>query len=116
MEKDTKRTKSETFFSVVKNLFFLLLVLQFVPIVFSSFKGILQDSLSSKVNVGYVTLNGDITDSAFYIKKINDFAKASDIKAIFLRINSGGGYSGSCQAIFNELRKIRDKKTSCSVD
>jgi len=94
----------------LKNIFFLLLILQFVPIIFSSMKTQLEDAISPKEKVGYLTIKGIIKDSAFYTKRIDDFAKDDNIKALLLRIDSPGGLPGSSQAIFNELKKFKEKK------
>ena len=110
-----KRSRSDRFYSILKNVFFLLLILQFLPVVFSGLRSTLEDTLSGKVHVGYLTINGEIKDAAFYIKKIDDFAKASDIKGLMLRINSPGGYSGACQVVFNELKKFKEKKPIVAV-
>lgn len=107
---NNKRSRSDQFFAILKNIFFIVLILQFVPMLFSGLRSTLEDSLSPKKHVGYLTINGPITDSAFYIKKIDEFAKASDIKGLLLRINSPGGYSGTCQVIFNELLKFKEQK------
>ncbi len=110
MEHGTKRSKSESFFSIIKNLFIILLFLQFAPMILSSLKTSVAEALFPKVHVGYLSVNGFIAESNYYVKKIDEFSKDSDIKALFLRINSPGGYSGSCQAIFNELKKFKTKK------
>jgi protease-4 len=110
MEHEQKRSKSETFFTYIKNLFIILLFLQFAPPIISSIKSTLVDTIAPKTHVGYLTINGTITDAAFYVKKIDDMAKDTEIKALFLRINSPGGHAGSSQAIFNELKKFRAKK------
>src|SRR3989304_2559274 len=110
MEHQTKKTRSENFFAVIKNLFWLLLVIQFAPMVFSGLKTTLEDIFFPKTHIGYLAINGFIGESNYYIKTIEDFAKAPEIKGLILRINSPGGYSGSCQVIFNELKKFRTKK------
>lgn len=110
MEQQPKQKKSDRFFAVIKNLFFLLLFLQFAPVVIMGIKSTIEESLSSKVHVGYLAINGPIVDSTFYIKKIDDFAKDTDVKGLILKINSPGGYSGTCQAIFNELKRFKKNK------
>ena len=110
MEHEQKRSRSETFFAFIKNLFIVLLFLQFAPSIISGIKSTLVDTIAPKTHVGYLTVSGPITDAAFYVKKIDDMSKDTEIKALFLRINSPGGYAGSSQAIFNELKKFRAKK------
>lgn len=115
MDGSNKQSRSDRFYSVIKNIFFIVLILQFLPSLFTGLRSTLEDALSGKVHVGYLSINGPITDTSFYIKKIDEFAKESDIQGLILRINSPGGYSGTCQVIFNELKKFREQKPIVAV-
>lgn len=109
-------TKKKVGFStILKNLFFILLILQLVPIIFSSMRSWGEDVLSSKTAVGCLTIKGPITDASFYIKKIDEFSKSTEIKALLIKINSPGGYSGTCHAIFNELKKFAKTRPVVAV-
>lgn len=66
--------------------------------------------LSGIENVGVVKIEGIITDSATINESIRKFAKDENIKAIVLRINSPGGGVGPSQEIYEEVKKLRDKK------
>src|SRR5688572_25222423 len=110
MSTQEKRSKSDSFFSILKNIFFALLILQFLPVIFSNFKTATEDALYPKAHVGLLNVTGEITDPSFYIKKLEDFAKDHEIKALLLRINCPGGYPGSSQALFNEVKRFREKK------
>ena len=103
-------TKSEKFFTILKNLFIVLLVLQFLPSTISSVRTTLEEAMSSKIHVGYIKIRGVIADSSFYTKKINEFSKAPEIKGLILKIDSPGGLPGSAQAIFNELKRFKKNK------
>ena len=109
MNNDQKKKKG-SFFDIIKNLFWLLLFLQFAPIVFSNLKNNIEEMLSPKSHVGQLTINGFISDSSFYIHNIHKFLKDPEIKALLLKIDSSGGFPGSAQAIFNELNKFKEKK------
>lgn len=106
---EKKRSRSETFFTIAKGLFFVLLILQFAPPIISNFKTSIEDAVS-KSRVGCITIKGILTDSSFYVKKIDDFLKASDIKGLIVKINSPGGLPGTAQAIFMELNRFKQKK------
>jgi len=110
MSTTEKRSKSDSFFAIIKNLFFVLLILQFLPPMLSSLKTAAEDALYPKAHVGLLNVSGEIIDPSFYIKKLEEFEKDDDIKALLLRINSPGGYPGSSQAFFIELKKFRAKK------
>ncbi len=106
---EKKRSRSEVFFTITKGLFFVLLILQIAPFIISNFKTNIEDAVS-KSRVGYIAIKGILTDSSFYIKKIDDFYKAPDIKGLIVKINSPGGFPGTAQAIFMELNRFKQKK------
>ena len=109
MSNNSKEKKS-SFFDIIKNFFWLLIFLQFAPVLFSSLKNTLEDIVSPKTHIGLLNLNGLITDSTFYVKNIQKFLKSPQIKALLVKVNSPGGFPGSSQAIFNELNKFKTKK------
>jgi len=110
MENEPKRFNAANVWTILKNLLVVLFILQFAPMVFTNFKTALTDSLYPKSAVGYLTVNSFIADSSYYVKKIDEFSKDSDIKALLIKINSPGGYSGSSQAIFSELKRFKKNK------
>ena len=110
MSTPEKRSKSDSLFSILKNIFFVLLILQFLPMIFSNFKTAAEDALHPKAHVGFLNLTGEIYDTSFYVKRLEEFSKDRDIKALLLRINSPGGYPGESQALFIELKRFREKK------
>jgi len=105
-----QQSKMDVFFKYVKNIFFLLIVLQFAPVVFSGLKDIVEEAVSPKVHVGLINITGILADASFYERKIENFAKSSEIKGLILKINSPGGYPGTAQELFNELKKFKAKK------
>jgi len=110
MSTPEKRSKADAIFSVLKNIFFVVLILQFLPSIFSNFKTAADDALSPKAHVGLLNVTGEINDPSFYIKRLEEFSKDSDIKALLLRVNSPGGFPGASQAFFSELKRFKEKK------
>lgn len=108
--KSSTKEKLDTFFYYIKNLFWVLLVLQFAPFVISSIREAISTSLSSKSEIGHLKINGVLADSSFYLKHIEQFSKDDNIKGLILSINSPGGMPGTAQAIFTELKKFKQKK------
>lgn len=104
------KPKRMGFFDIIKNLFWLLLFLQFAPIIFTNLKTTLEEAVAPKAHIGYMTINGLITNSSFYSKEIRKFLKSRHIKALLLKIDSPGGLPGSSQVIFGELQKFKEKK------
>ncbi len=60
-----------------------------------------------KTQVARLTINDEITDAANYTQTLHDFFENNAIKAVFIDINSPGGYSGSSQAIYQELAHLK---------
>lgn len=92
-----------TFGDIVKNVFFVLLILQIAPFFIKNIKDQYSDIIESKTKVGVVSIKGTLYSASPIIKDIKKLFETSDIKAIVLKIDSGGGVSGTCQTIFNEL-------------
>ena len=103
-------SKKFSFSTLLKNLFFILLILQFAPGVISSIKNSIDVAISKKVQVGLLSIEGMISDSAFFTKRIEEFEKNDQIKAVLIKINSPGGFPGSSQAIYRELHRLKAKK------
>jgi protease-4 len=59
--------------------------------------------------VGIVRLEGLILSSEQVNKQLNDYSERSDIKAIVLRINSGGGVVGASQEIYEKVKDLKGK-------
>jgi len=100
---------------LLKTLFFVFLIIQFVPAIFVSTKHLLEEAMVPKVHVGLINVNGLIHDASFYTKRIDAFLKDEEVKGLILRINSPGGYSGCCEAVYNELKRFGKKKPIVAV-
>ena len=109
MNKDSNK-KSGGFFNLIKNLFILLLFLQFAPTIITNIKNYIQDFLSPKAHVGCLNIQGFLGNSSFYINHIHNFLKNPEIKALLIKIDSHGGYPGTGQTIYNELNKFKKEK------
>ncbi len=60
--------------------------------------------------IGIVKIEGIIDDSTRINEIIRDYAKNGRIKAVVIRINSPGGGVGPSQEIYEEVRKLSEKK------
>lgn len=110
MNTEEKQSWSDSFFKAIKNLFFLLIFITFIPGLIINLKNLLTDTFFAKTQVGYLALSGEIDDSHAYVKQIESFAKDDDIKGLLIRVNSPGGKAGSSYVLFNELLKFQAKK------
>jgi protease-4 len=59
--------------------------------------------------IGIVRLEGIILSSEKINKQLNDYSERADIKAIVLRINSGGGVVGASQEIYEKVKDLKGK-------
>jgi len=110
MSDQRREQPKKGFFEIMKNLFWILIFLQFAPSIFSNLRKTLEEAVAPKTAVGYLSISGVITDATFYTKHIQRFLKSPHIKALLVRIDSPGGFPGSAQAIFAELKKFKEKK------
>lgn len=67
--------------------------------------------LSFGDQIGVVTLEGTIVDTGKITSAIATFRKDERIKAIIVRINSGGGAVAPSQEVYREIRKTLPVKT-----
>lgn len=61
----------------------------------------------SDQDVLVIKLQGTITTSGKFVKKLRKYAEKDDIKAIVLRVNSPGGSVGASQEIYSAVKNIR---------
>jgi len=67
--------------------------------------------------IAVVRLEGLIISSEQVNKELDHFVERSDVKAIILRINSGGGVVGASQEIYEKVKKLNlEKPIIVSVD
>ncbi len=71
----------------------------------------LQGYLAGGEKIVVLEIKGVIMESGPVIEKLEKLKKDADTKAIILRIDSPGGSVAPSQEIYEELIKLRDKKT-----
>ena len=91
----------------LKNLFFIIILLQIAPPILRSLKKQYIDALEPKTKVAMLTIKGIVYDSSYYVKFLKKFFKNPDIKAILLKIESPGAAAGSAEAIANEIELLK---------
>lgn len=69
--------------------------------------GAVLNLLKPVQRVGVVTIEGTMTESGKTVKELQAFFKNPLIKAIVLKINSGGGAPGASQAIYQAVRELK---------
>ncbi len=95
---------------ILKNVFFVLIMIQILPDVFSGLKKMAVDAAKPKTQVGLVEVRGVILDSKRTVKHIQKLRNDDNIKAVMVKIDTPGGLPGASQNIFQELLKCKAKK------
>ncbi|MEW6614282.1 MAG: signal peptide peptidase SppA [Thermodesulfobacteriota bacterium] len=87
----------------------ILLVVFFIAVFAITYTGG-DTTLAMGDKVAVVNTKGIIKDSTTIIEQLLRFKKDKSVKAIVLRIDSPGGAVGPTQEIYEEVKKIREKK------
>ncbi len=66
-------------------------------------------------HIARLSISGFITDNRKQQELLGKIAKASRVKALILRINSGGGSTTGAEALFEAVRKVAEKKPVVAV-
>jgi protease-4 len=97
-----------TFFDYLKNIFFLLILLQIAPPLIENIQKQYGKYVSSRTKVGVLPITQDMVYNSNDCNKIlNGFFADPDIKAILLKIDCSGTAAGTGQAIQNELIELK---------
>lgn len=91
----------------LKNIFFIILILQFAPIDLKNIKKHWLDNLEPKNHVGLISMNQPIFSSQHYSKQLQKYFKDPSIRAILLKIDCGGGAAGTTQALALEITQLK---------
>lgn len=91
-----------------KVLIFFLIILGLISIL--SFIVAFTHKMPLGGKVALVRIEGIILDSRDVIAELKDYSEDSSIKAVVLRINSPGGGVAPSQEIYEEIKKLKEKK------
>lgn len=94
----------------LKRLFLILIIIQIIAGLIPLIKQAAEEQANPKVQVGWIELRDVITDSSQLINEARYFAERKDIKAVVLRVNSGGGYCGSSEMMFRAIENLNKVK------
>ncbi len=96
-----------TFSDYIKNIFWVLLLLQFAPVLIEGIKKQYSDFLEPKTKVGVIPIKEKLFESTKLVEQIRKLFTDNSIKAIVLNIDCPGGASGTSQTIFNEINHYK---------
>jgi protease-4 len=92
----------------------VVLGLLFLGVVFLSDKRV-AGSAGILPHVARITVSGVITDDRKMLDLIDDVAKARQVKAVILDINSPGGTTTGGEAMYDAIRRLNEKKPVVAV-
>jgi len=98
-----------TFFKYLKNIFFVLIILQIAPSLIQNIKKQYGKILIPKHRVGVIEMKGVLYNSDYYNKYLNKYFKDEGMKAILIKAECPGSASGTSQAIYNEIEMLKKK-------
>ncbi len=90
-----------------KNIFILLLVLQFAPMLFESIKKQYSRYFEPHTKVGYLAIKGILLNSSYYVHHLKKLFEDKEVKAILVYIESPGGAAGTAEAIAHEIEQLK---------
>lgn len=96
-----------TFSDYMKNIFWVLILLQFAPTLIQGIRKQYTDMIEPKTKVGIISIKGMLSDSNQRVKELRKFFTDSSIKAIVLKIECPGGAPGTSQTLFNEINAFK---------
>lgn len=91
----------------LKNIFFLILLIQFAPLLINSTKKYYSQYFETHTQVGYLPIKGVIMNASYYTHYLKKFFEDKHIKAILLFIESPGGAAGSAEVIAHEIELLK---------
>jgi protease-4 len=94
--------------SKIKTAFLVIFIIIIISFFISLAIGISGRTFGEKI--GIVEIEGVIADSKDIMEDIVKFKEDETIKGVILRINSPGGSVAPSQEIFEEVKKLREKK------
>lgn len=96
------------FTDILKTIILLLIIINIAPPLWNHFSSKWIHDIEPKTKVGYLDIT-DISDSDQYTKYLREYFTNTDIKAVFLHIESNGGASGTSQALVYEIQTLKNK-------
>ncbi|TET07070.1 signal peptide peptidase SppA [Candidatus Dependentiae bacterium] len=94
-------------FDYLKNIFFILIILQVAPILIESIMKQYSRYIEQRTKVAVLPIKGVLYDSTQSSKHLHTFFKNDDIKAILIKMECPGSAAGTGQALYNEIISLK---------
>lgn len=98
-----------TFSTYLKNIFWVLILLQFAPPLIRQIKTQYTDLLEPKTKVGVIDIKGGLSSATTIVKDLKKLFENDEVKAIVLKIECPGGSAGTAQTVFNEIKLLKSQ-------
>lgn len=95
--------------SWISKLVLVLFAIQLLPGALKVAKTYYSSITVPKTKVGVVTISGEIREGGRTVYEIKSLLEMDDIKALVLKIDSGGGAPGASQAMYYALKSLGKK-------
>ncbi len=97
------------FFDYVKNIFFLLIIIQLTPFILKGIRTQYKELFVSRTKIAVLPIRGILHDSAYYVKQLTTFFTDQEIKGIVLKIECPGSASGTGELIYKEILSLKNE-------
>jgi len=94
-------------FDYLKNIFFILVILSIAPNLIQNIIKQYARYIEQRTKVAILPIRGVLYDSTQPSKKLQEFFKDDDIKAILIRMECPGSAAGTGQSIYNEILALK---------
>lgn len=91
----------------LKTMIGIFIIIYIAPSIFFSLKKQWAYSLENHNKIGYLSIDGNMSQTSYYKKHLTHYFKDNSIKAILLKIESDGGPLGSCQALAYDIENLK---------
>ncbi len=94
----------------MKKVCLIIAVLFIVVLIFSATVALLSSEIQMGEKVALVRIEGPIVDSKEILEELKRYERDSSVKAIVLRVDSPGGAVAPSQEIYEQIKKLKQKK------
>ncbi len=95
----------------MKTIHIVIIVIVAAAIIIGLAIGFGMKSMSYGGNIGVIEIENVITSAKYVVRDLKNFGEDPSIKAILIRVDSPGGGVAASQEIYEQVKKVKAKKT-----
>ena len=96
-------------FKYISTIFLIIIILQMLPSTLNKLKSEYRFLREKRVDLAKIKIDKEIIDIDEHTKNLKSFFENKDIKGILLQLESPGGAAGSSQALFKEIKSLKQE-------